>query len=67
MEATPVPHCEILEFVKDKMKEEGYDLQIVEFTDYVMPKLQRRMVGWTQTSFSMSPIWRNLMLKKVHT
>lgn len=35
--ATPVPHCEILEFVKDKMADEGYDLQIVEFTDYVMP------------------------------
>lgn len=35
--ATPVPHCEILEFVKDKMADRGYDLQIVEFTDYVMP------------------------------
>ena len=35
--ATPVPHAEILEYVKDKMAAKGYDLQIVEFTDYVMP------------------------------
>ncbi|MGI6751883.1 MAG: MetQ/NlpA family ABC transporter substrate-binding protein [Anaerovoracaceae bacterium] len=35
--ATLVPHCDILEFVKDKMEDEGYDLQIVEFSDYVMP------------------------------
>ena len=37
--ATPVPHAEILEYVKDKMAEEGYDLRIVEFTDYVQPNL----------------------------
>ena len=35
--ATPVPHAEILEFIKDKMLDMGYDLQIVEFTDYVQP------------------------------
>ena len=35
--ATPVPHAEILEFIQDKMAAMGYDLQIVEFTDYVMP------------------------------
>ena len=37
--ATPVPHAEILAFVKDAMAEKGYDLQIVEFTDYVQPNL----------------------------
>jgi len=37
--ATPVPHAEILEFVKPKMAEMGYDLQIKEFTDYIQPNL----------------------------
>ncbi|PNR96425.1 MetQ/NlpA family ABC transporter substrate-binding protein [Petrotoga olearia] len=38
--ATPVPHAEILEFVKDDFKEKtGVELQIVIFTDYVQPNL----------------------------
>jgi len=38
--ATPVPHAEILEFVKDDFKEKtGADLEIVIFTDYVQPNL----------------------------
>ncbi len=35
--ATPVPHSEILKEVKPILAKEGYDLQIVEFTDYVTP------------------------------
>ena len=35
--ATPVPHAEILEAAKDLMAAEGWDLEIVEFTDYVQP------------------------------
>ncbi|HEX7055957.1 MAG TPA: MetQ/NlpA family ABC transporter substrate-binding protein [Bacilli bacterium] len=37
--ATPVPHAEILKFIQAKLKEQGIDLQIVEFTDYVQPNL----------------------------
>jgi len=37
--ASPVPHTEILEFIKDKMAAEGYILDIKEFTDYVQPNL----------------------------
>ena len=37
--ATPVPHAEILNFVKPQLAKEGVDLQIVEFTDYVKPNL----------------------------
>ena len=37
--ASPVPHAEILEFVKDKMAAEGYALEIKEFTDYIQPNL----------------------------
>lgn len=35
--ATSVPHAEILEFVKPMLAEEGIDLQITEYTDYVIP------------------------------
>lgn len=37
--ATPVPHSEILEIVKEDLKAEGITLEIVEFTDYVTPNL----------------------------
>ncbi|MER7721321.1 MetQ/NlpA family ABC transporter substrate-binding protein [Streptomyces flaveolus] len=36
--ATPVPHAEILDFVKDNLaKKAGLDLEVREFTDYVTP------------------------------
>lgn len=37
--ATPVPHAQILESVKEDLKKEGIDLVIVPFTDYVTPNL----------------------------
>lgn len=37
--ATPVPHAELLNFVKPQLAKEGVDLQVVEFTDYVKPNL----------------------------
>ena len=38
--ATPVPHAELLEFVKPKLAEEGVELDIKVFTDYVQPNAQ---------------------------
>ncbi|MFD0307850.1 MetQ/NlpA family ABC transporter substrate-binding protein [Streptomyces sp. NPDC127119] len=36
--ASPVPHAEILNYVKDNLaKDAGLDLQVKEFTDYVLP------------------------------
>lgn len=35
--ATPVPHSEILEHIKPILKEQGYEFEVVEFTDYVLP------------------------------
>lgn len=35
--ASSTPHAEILEQVKDALKEEGYDLEIVIYDDYVLP------------------------------
>ncbi|AOY75771.1 MetQ/NlpA family ABC transporter substrate-binding protein [Clostridium formicaceticum] len=37
--ATPVPHMEILEFIQPILLEEGIQLNITEFTDYVTPNL----------------------------
>ena len=37
--ASPVPHAEILEHVKDKLAKEGVDLKIIEFSDYIKPNL----------------------------
>ncbi len=35
--ASPSPHAEILEAVRDQLAEQGIELEIEEFTDYVMP------------------------------
>ena len=38
--ASPVPHAEILEFVKPALAKEGVDLKVKVFTDYVQPNVQ---------------------------
>lgn len=38
--ATAVPHAEILEFLKPTLAEQGVDLQVRVFTDYVQPNTQ---------------------------
>ena len=37
--ASPTPHAEILAQVKEVLKEKGYELEVVEFSDYVQPNL----------------------------
>ncbi|GHU11219.1 ABC transporter substrate-binding protein [Alphaproteobacteria bacterium] len=37
--ASPLPHAEILNFVKEDLEKSGIDLEIIEFTDYVTPNL----------------------------
>ena len=38
--ATPVPHAEILEFLKPALAEQGVELDVKVFTDYVQPNVQ---------------------------
>ncbi|MGC8119790.1 MetQ/NlpA family ABC transporter substrate-binding protein [Marinobacter sp. VGCF2001] len=38
--ATPVPHAELLEFVKPALAEQGIELDVKVFTDYVQPNIQ---------------------------
>ena len=37
--ASPVPHSEILNNIKDDLKNQGYVLEIKEFNDYILPNL----------------------------
>ncbi len=34
---SPVPHSEIIEFIKDDLEKDGVEVEIVEFTDYLIP------------------------------
>ena len=38
--ATPVPHAEILEFVKPVLAKQGVELKVKVFTDYIQPNVQ---------------------------
>jgi D-methionine transport system substrate-binding protein len=38
--ASPIPHAQILEFIKPQLQAQGIDLQIKVFTDYIQPNLQ---------------------------
>lgn len=35
--ASPTPHAEILEAAKPVLEKEGYELEVVEYDDYVLP------------------------------
>lgn len=37
--ASTTPHAEILEVIKESLSKDGYELDIVEFSDYVLPNL----------------------------
>lgn len=36
---TPIPHAEIMNNIKGMMKDKGFELEVKEFTDYVLPNL----------------------------
>lgn len=37
--ATPVPHVEVLEFIKPLMAEKGFEIEIIPYQDYVQPNI----------------------------
>ena len=37
--ASPEPHAQMLKLIADDLEKEGYELKIIEFTDYVKPNL----------------------------
>ena len=53
--ATAVPHAEILEFVKPQLAEQGIDLNIKVFTDYIQPNLQVAQKAMDANFFQHQP------------
>ncbi|MDR1276181.1 MAG: MetQ/NlpA family ABC transporter substrate-binding protein [Candidatus Accumulibacter sp.] len=53
--ATPVPHAEILEFVKPRLAKQGVSLEIKVFTDYVQPNLQVAQKNLDANYFQHAP------------
>ena len=37
--ASPAPHAEILEAAREVLAQKGYDLQVMEYLDYIQPNL----------------------------
>ena len=55
--ASPTPHAEILKQCVPILAEQGIDLQIHEYSDYVVPIPPWRTAMRTPTTSSTSPIW----------
>jgi D-methionine transport system substrate-binding protein len=53
--ATAVPHAEILEFVKPQLAEQGVDLNIKIFTDYIQPNVQVAQKAMDANFFQHQP------------
>jgi D-methionine transport system substrate-binding protein len=53
--ATPVPHAEILEFVKPMLAEQGVELDVKVFTDYIQPNVQVNQKGMDANFFQHQP------------
>ncbi|WP_314155327.1 MetQ/NlpA family ABC transporter substrate-binding protein [Stomatobaculum longum] len=57
--ASPSPHAEILEVAKDALKAEGYELKVVEYTDYVQPNLALESKSLDANYFQHLPYLEN--------
>ncbi|MFF9279374.1 MetQ/NlpA family ABC transporter substrate-binding protein [Streptomyces griseosporeus] len=63
--ASPVPHAEILNFVKDNLaKKAGLDLEVKEFTDYVTPNTATEDGSVTANYFQNQPYLDDFNKKK---
>ena len=57
--ASPPPHAEILAAAKDALKAEGYELKVVEYTDYVQPNLALESKSLDANYFQHLPYLEN--------
>lgn len=57
--ASVTPHAEILNAVKDELKAAGYDLEVVEFTDYVLPNTALEQGDLDANYFQHTPYLEN--------
>lgn len=65
--ATATPHGEILEFVKDKLAKEGYDLQITITMIMYCPTTQLQAESLMQTTTSTRPTSTTTMRRTEQT
>lgn len=54
--ASPVPQSEMLKFIKPLLAKQGYNLKIVEFSDYVTPNLALSQKQLDANFFNISRI-----------
>ncbi len=59
--ATPDPHFKILELIKDDLKEDGIDLDIKEFTDYVTPNVALEQEDLDANFFQHEPYLKDMV------
>ena len=57
--ASVTPHAEILNAGKDELKAAGYDLEVVEFTDYVLPNTALEQGDLDANYFQHTPYLEN--------
>ena len=62
--ATPVPAGELLEEIKEDLKKEGLNIEIVEFTDYIMPNLALAEGSLDANFFQHKPYLYNFIKEK---
>ena len=62
--ASVTPHAEILNAIKDELKAAGYDLEVVEFTDYVLPNTALEQGDLDANYFQHTPYLENFNEEK---
>ncbi len=61
---TPVPHAEIIELVKDDLEEQGIDVEIIEFNDYVTPNMSLADGSIDANFFQHEPYFKDMTESK---
>lgn len=61
---TAGPHEEVMEQVKDILKDEGIEVEIVTFTDYVQPNIQLSEGAIDANSFQHQPFFDNFVQER---
>jgi D-methionine transport system substrate-binding protein len=62
--ASPVPHAEILELVKEDLKKSDVELEIIEFTDYITPNIALNESQIDANFFQHAPYLENFVRER---
>ena len=64
--ASTSPHAEILKECKSYVESKGYKLEIVEFSDYILPNVGVAKIVLTQIIFNINHIWKTITKRIKH-